>query len=622
MDPFAALMRTYCIDYTNSHDLSVCDSIMEPDYVVRICGLALERDTAYKPSVEDVFRRFPALGLVVHELVTNGDRLAMRFSEHGATASGVQACWAGIGLYDWNGSKLVSCRVEQDFWSQRRQLDTGIPDALEPPHLDPWLATTVQPSDPDAEATVRSWLATGDLAAAESGRIDEGPPTAHRSVLEPEDVEVLDLFSAGDRVAFHATLRGTYLGGLDRGRPPRCADGARRRRPGDRGRRADRRPARGDRSLRRIAGDAARGWLAVRADWLDLRDPDFYRRDPQDVWARLRETNGLVRDRNGFVALARFADVLTAEHNAADLSNARGYRVHWEQYERTMISQDDPAHIAQRRRLAPTLTPRAVQAHADGYRSLVRELVDAALDEHAATGAVEIVDALAAPLPCRITATLIGFDEADWRKIKDWSERQMRLDTRDVDPDIFDSFNSSVREWMADMQQIIPERTATPHRRLVQPVAVPAGRPGAAVDERHGDGGGPARRRWCRDDQDADQPRSADLLRPSRTVGTAPRRARRASPQPSRSCCDGSARSTTCSAPPCATPRSTVSRSPRASGWRCSTRPPIVIPKRSATRTGSTSPTRPRCTWRSGTAPTSVSAPTSPAWRCACCSRS
>ena len=133
MDPFAALMRTYCIDYTNSHDLSVCDSIMEPDYVVRICGLALERDTAYKPSVEDVFRRFPALGLVVHELVTNGDRLAMRFSEHGATASGVQACWAGIGLYDWNGSKLVSCRVEQDFWSQRRQLDDGHPRCARAP---------------------------------------------------------------------------------------------------------------------------------------------------------------------------------------------------------------------------------------------------------------------------------------------------------------------------------------------------------------------------------------------------------------------------------------------------------------------------------------------------------
>jgi cytochrome P450 len=169
-------------------------------------------------------------------------------------------------------------------------------------------------------------------------------------------------------------------------------------------------------------------------DDLDLRDPDFYRRDPQDVWARLREHDGLVRDRHGFVALARFADVLAGERNAADLSSARGYRVHWEPLERTMISQDDPEHAAQRRRLSPTLTPRAVAAHADGYRALTRELVDAAIAEHADRGAVEVVDALAAPLPCRITAELIGFDPEDWRKVKDWSERQMRLDTRDVDP--------------------------------------------------------------------------------------------------------------------------------------------------------------------------------------------
>ena len=215
MEPFVALMRTYCIDYTNSHDLSVCDSIMEPDYVVRICGMALERDTAYKPSVEDVFRRFPALGLVVHELATNGDRLVMRFSEHAATPAGARACWAGIGLYDWNGDKLTTCRVEQDFWSQRRQLATGSPDPLEPPHLDPWLSTTAQPSNLAAETTVRAWLARGHLAAAEGGRVDEGPLQVHRPILEPEAVEVHDLFSAGDRVAFHATLRGGYVDGLD-----------------------------------------------------------------------------------------------------------------------------------------------------------------------------------------------------------------------------------------------------------------------------------------------------------------------------------------------------------------------------------------------------------------------
>ncbi|MGH9186771.1 MAG: ester cyclase [Acidimicrobiales bacterium] len=215
MEPFAALMRTYCIDYTNSHDLSVCDSIMEPDYVVHIAGMSLERDAAYKPAVEQVFDRFPTLGLVVHELVTNGDRLAMRFSEHAATPEGALACWAGIGLYDWNGTRLTVCRVEQDFVSQQRQLQGGVPDALEPPHLDPWLTTVALRADPAAAALAREWLATGDLAAAPEGRVDDNDIGGHVPIVEVSDVDVLDLFSAGDRVAFHASLHGAYVGGLD-----------------------------------------------------------------------------------------------------------------------------------------------------------------------------------------------------------------------------------------------------------------------------------------------------------------------------------------------------------------------------------------------------------------------
>ena len=139
-------------------------------------------------------------------------------------------------------------------------------------------------------------------------------------------------------------------------------------------------------------------------------------------------------DRNGFVALARFADVLAGERNAADLSSARGYRVHWEPLERTMISQDDPAHAAQRRRLSPTLTPQSRGARTPTAPALVRELVDAAIAEHADRGAVEVVDGLATPLPCRITAELIGFDPEDWRRVKDWSERQMRLESATSTP--------------------------------------------------------------------------------------------------------------------------------------------------------------------------------------------
>jgi predicted ester cyclase len=177
--------------------------------------MSLPRDSAYKPAVEAVFERFPALGLAVHELVTNGDRLAMRFSEHAATPEGAMACWAGIGLYAWNRAKLTECRVEQDFWSQRRQLAAGAPDPLEPPHPDPWLTTRARPPDSAAEAVVRAWLAAGDLRAVAGGRVDEGSPADHVPVVDVDHVDVLDLFSAGSRVAFHASMVGSYRGGLD-----------------------------------------------------------------------------------------------------------------------------------------------------------------------------------------------------------------------------------------------------------------------------------------------------------------------------------------------------------------------------------------------------------------------
>src|SRR6185295_11710274 len=197
MEPFVALMRRYCIDYTNSHDQSVCDEIMHPDYVVHISGFDLPRDAAYKPAVAQVFARFPGLGLQVHELVTNGERLAMRFSEHGASpeAGGRFAVWAGIGLYRWNGRQLLENFVEQDFLAQEAQLEGADPAPLEPPHLDPWIGTQSVPADARAEAVARAWLAEGDLRDARQAVIDGSWYEAMAaSPLEVSAVTINDLF--------------------------------------------------------------------------------------------------------------------------------------------------------------------------------------------------------------------------------------------------------------------------------------------------------------------------------------------------------------------------------------------------------------------------------------------
>ena len=218
MHPFVAVMRRYCIDYTNSHDQSVCDEIMDPGYVVHISGFDLVRDESYRPAVADIFGRAPGLGLVVHEFVVNEDRLCMRFSEHAAmpTDEGPRlACWAGIGLYRWNGKQLLENWVEQDYFSMHRQLTTGEPDPLEPPHLDPWMATEATSADEAAAKIVQAWLEAGDLSDARRVFIDETREGEWRPAVDIREVVIDDLFSAGRRVPFHITASGTYRGGID-----------------------------------------------------------------------------------------------------------------------------------------------------------------------------------------------------------------------------------------------------------------------------------------------------------------------------------------------------------------------------------------------------------------------
>jgi predicted ester cyclase len=207
--PFVRIMQRYIEDYCNHHDTSVCQEIMAPRYVVHIGGRHhIGRDELYIPAASAAFGNFPDLRLAVHELYTNGDRLVMRFSERGHHKdTGNLACWGGIGLYDWDGERLVENWVEQDYASRTAQIFGQRPgDRLDTPHPDPW-ATTVVPTDAAVEAVGRAFVGRGDLLAAPDVVIDDswlhGPASVPIAV---DHVEVDDLFSVGDRVAAHVRL--------------------------------------------------------------------------------------------------------------------------------------------------------------------------------------------------------------------------------------------------------------------------------------------------------------------------------------------------------------------------------------------------------------------------------
>jgi len=219
MEPFVALMRRYCIDYTSAHDQSVCDEIMSPEYRITISGRTMGMED-YHGAVTAAFRRYPTLVLTVHELMLSGDRLAMRFSEHGAAADDPDhvAVWPGISLYRWDGSVLLECRVEQDFVTRDEQTADGRTAPLEPAHPDPWATTRDVAPDTAAEAAVRAWLsalgtdATSALALPGITLLGSDRPDA---LVSDAVVRVDDLFSAGGRVAAAVTVEGAYAGGLD-----------------------------------------------------------------------------------------------------------------------------------------------------------------------------------------------------------------------------------------------------------------------------------------------------------------------------------------------------------------------------------------------------------------------
>ncbi len=214
MSNFVALMRRYVYDYTNRQDFTACDEIMVPGYTLHMGTYDLAgRDSQYKPATTKQFEQFPGLCLTVNEIITNGSRLSLRFSEHGASRrhNGALASWGGIGLYKWDGERLTENYVEQDYFSRREQLSSGQPKPVESPAIAPW-DTKAQPENSAAESIVRKLLTDGDLAATPGVVFDDtwtGAPL--QRILEPDGAAIDDLFSAGDQVAFRITQSGRVL---------------------------------------------------------------------------------------------------------------------------------------------------------------------------------------------------------------------------------------------------------------------------------------------------------------------------------------------------------------------------------------------------------------------------
>ncbi|MEM7091431.1 MAG: cytochrome P450 [Actinomycetota bacterium] len=166
-----------------------------------------------------------------------------------------------------------------------------------------------------------------------------------------------------------------------------------------------------------------------------------------DCFEMLRDPSMSVEDEN--------SDILDTERSAqADaIAASLGVEVTRDQ---SMLNTDPPDHTRLRRLVSKAFTPRSIEE----LRPVVQRLVDQQLDQVAADGGGDVVDALAFPLPFDVISEMLGMPETDKEEIKIWSGHMVRtLDPIVSDEELRLAFESGIHmdahinkviEWKRD----------------------------------------------------------------------------------------------------------------------------------------------------------------------------
>jgi cytochrome P450 len=124
----------------------------------------------------------------------------------------------------------------------------------------------------------------------------------------------------------------------------------------------------------------------------------------------------------------------------------------------SMLDRDPPDHTRLRRLVSKAFTPRAIEA----LRPRITELVDGMLDAMAAQRRVDLVDALAFPLPFRVIAEMLGTPPADHERIRQLSGTVVRSLEPVADPGLVAEIMAANEELARIAAEMIAWKRANP----------------------------------------------------------------------------------------------------------------------------------------------------------------
>ncbi|MEU8901795.1 cytochrome P450 [Nocardia sp. NPDC048505] len=168
--------------------------------------------------------------------------------------------------------------------------------------------------------------------------------------------------------------------------------------------------------------------------------------DPYPQYARLREHAPAHEHPLGFWFLAKYADVqaMLKSDQSVELSNLGPgrYRDMTEQLYGeittprlgglSMLDRDPPTHTRLRKLVTKAFTPRAVSA----IEADIAARVAARLDDIADAGSVDLVAALAFPLPFEVISRMLGMPETDHDRVRELAGVLAKSFEPGVDPEL------------------------------------------------------------------------------------------------------------------------------------------------------------------------------------------
>ncbi|BBX16130.1 cytochrome [Mycolicibacterium duvalii] len=165
-----------------------------------------------------------------------------------------------------------------------------------------------------------------------------------------------------------------------------------------------------------------------------LHSPDFYAGDPYPAYAELRNSTPVVwNETTEFWALLKYEDIRYVSGHPLLFSSTKGITIPDPSMpepiqEGNLIFTDPPRHRQLRKLINAGFTRRQVTL----LEPKVREIVKGIVDDVDPSRPYEFAEEIAAPLPTRMIAEMLGAPPEDWEQFRTWSDAAVGA----ADPDI------------------------------------------------------------------------------------------------------------------------------------------------------------------------------------------